>query len=73
MEIKQIRAFVPGIGNIYSLKNSYKTVTINLSSRDKFNKEVTWMFVFGGNFGCNTNQNCNTIWQILSRICGIGC
>lgn len=30
------------------------------------------MFIFTGN-GCNTNTNCNTIWQILSRICGFGC
>ena len=25
------------------------------------------MFIFTGN-GCNTNTNCNTIWQILSRL-----
>ncbi len=29
------------------------------------------MFFFSCNTGCNTE--CNSIWQILSRICGIGC
>ena len=29
------------------------------------------MFFFSCNTGCNTN--CNSIWQILSRICGLGC
>ncbi len=29
------------------------------------------MFFFSCNTGCNTG--CNTIWQILSRICGLGC
>jgi hypothetical protein len=32
------------------------------------------MFIIGGNFGCNNNnQGCNTIFQILSRICYFGC
>ena len=74
MEIKRNGDFAGRIGNIYSLQKGYKKVTINLSSRDKLHKEVTWMFIFGGNLGCNTNnQGCNTIWQILSRICGFGC
>ena len=29
------------------------------------------MFIFCGNTTCCTD--CSSIWQILSRICGLGC
>ena len=34
-------------------------------------KEVSKMFFFSCNSGCNTG--CCSIWQILSQICGTGC
>ena len=32
------------------------------------------MFIFNCNTNCNTNcsTDCNSIWQILSQLCGFG-
>ena len=58
--------------NIYSLLNGYKLVTMHLSSRDKYkNRRFRKMFFLTCNTECNSD--CSSIWQILSRMCGIGC
>lgn len=50
------------------LKNSYKSVTILLSSRDKYIKEVRHMFCIN-----NGNFDCNSIWQMICQYLGYGC
>lgn len=45
------------------LQNSYKTVTINLSSRGNYRLEVNRMCHF----------DCSALWQLLCQLSGFGC
>lgn len=50
------------------LRNSYKSVTIILSSRGNYLKEVMHMICNNGG-----NYDCSSLWQMLCQYLGIGC
>ena len=61
-----------GASNIYSLIKDYKSVTMQpVLARQNSEKEVGKMFFFSCGNCCN--NDCGSIWQILSQICGFGC
>ncbi len=53
---------------ILHLRNSYKSVTIILSSRGNYLKEVMHMICNNGG-----NYDCSSLWQMLCQYLGIGC